>query len=249
MEREVARLAQGETTAEFKLRARTGDGRWLWTEWSASPDVGAGLFYCVGREISGRVESERVRAAERRQFADAQQIASVGSWELNLATGERIWSAQHYRNHGFEPAEAPPDFDRLARAAPPGGSRSRPRADGADPLRRARAELLLPGRARRRPDSGDRGRGAPARRRRRLDTGARDEPRRDRRARRGAAQGRLLRPRLPRVADPADLDHRLRGAARRGRGREPVANRGAASSRSWSATRAASSASSATCCS
>ena len=222
VEREVARLAQGETTAEFKLRARTGDGRWLWTEWSASPDVGAGLFYCVGREISERVESERVRAAERRQFADAQQIASVGSWELNLATGERIWSAQHYRNHGFEPAEAPPDFDRLVERLHPEDRDLDPRADGADPLRRARAQLLLPGRARRRPDSGDRGRGAPARRRRRLDAGARDEPRRDRRARRRAAQGRLLRPRLPRVADPADLDHRLRGAARRGRGREPV---------------------------
>ena len=37
----------------------------------------------------------------------------MGSWELNLATGERIWSAQHYRNHGFEPAEAPPELDRL----------------------------------------------------------------------------------------------------------------------------------------
>ena len=110
---EVAKLARGETTAEFKIRGRTSDGRWLWTEWSASPDVAAGLFYCVGREISQRIEAERARAAERRQFADAQQIASVGSWELDLETGERTWSAQHYRNHGFEPNEPPPALERL----------------------------------------------------------------------------------------------------------------------------------------
>jgi signal transduction histidine kinase len=85
----------------------------LWAEWSASPDTDAGLFYCVGREITERVEAERVRAAERRQFADAQQIASVGSWEVNLETGERTWSAQHYRNHGFEPAAAPPSLEEV----------------------------------------------------------------------------------------------------------------------------------------
>ena len=113
VEREVAKLARGQTTNEFKIRVQTSAGGWLWTEWSASPDVGSGLFYCVGREISERMEAERVRAAERRQFADAQQIASVGSWDVNLETGERIWSAQHFRNHGFEPAEAPPELDRL----------------------------------------------------------------------------------------------------------------------------------------
>jgi PAS domain S-box-containing protein len=110
---EVTKLASGETTAEFKIRGRTSDGRWLWTEWSASPDVAAGLFYCVGREISDRMEAERARSAERRQFADAQQIASVGSWEVDLETGVRTWSAQHYRNHGFEPKGPPPALERL----------------------------------------------------------------------------------------------------------------------------------------
>jgi PAS domain S-box-containing protein len=113
VETEVARLAGGETTAEFKIRVRTRDGPWVWAEWSASPDTDAGLFYCVGREITERMEAERVRAAERRQFADAQQIASVGSWELNLETGERTWSAQHYRNHGFEPMASPPSLEEV----------------------------------------------------------------------------------------------------------------------------------------
>ena len=87
VETEVARLARGGTTAEFKIRRAdqrraAGCGR----SGRRRRTADAGLFYCVGREISERMEAERVLAAERRQFADAQQIASVGSWELDLET-------------------------------------------------------------------------------------------------------------------------------------------------------------------
>ena len=113
VEAEVAKLAAGGTTAEFKIRVATSDGGWRWTEWSASPDLAAGRFYCAGREISGRIETERSMAAERRQFADAQQIASVGSWELDLETGAWTWSAQQYRNHGFEPDGSVPSVEQV----------------------------------------------------------------------------------------------------------------------------------------
>jgi len=113
MQAEVVRLAAGGTTAEFKIRIHTKDGGWRWIEWSASPDVASGVFHCAGREISERMEVERALAAERRQLADAQQIASVGSWELVVASGVRTWSAQQYRNHGFEPGEQPPDVEEV----------------------------------------------------------------------------------------------------------------------------------------
>ena len=111
--REVAKLARGGTTTEFRIRVRTKDGGWRWTEWSASPDLPSAAFHCVGREITERMEVERALAAERRQLADAQQLASVGSWELDLASGSRTWSAQQFRNHGFDPAEPIPEFDRV----------------------------------------------------------------------------------------------------------------------------------------
>ena len=130
VESEVAKLARGGTTAEFKIRVETSAGGWLWTEWSASPDVPAGLFYCVGREVSGRMEAERALTAERRQFADAQQIASVGSWELDLDSGERTWSAQQYRNHGFEPGDPLPTLEQvLERIHPEDRAGARDRID------------------------------------------------------------------------------------------------------------------------
>jgi PAS domain S-box-containing protein len=113
VESEVAKLAAGESTAEFKIRIATKEGGWRWTEWSASPDLPSEVFHCAGREVSERMKVERALNAERRQFADAQQIASVGSWELDPKSGERTWSAQQYRNHGFDPAEPLPSFEQV----------------------------------------------------------------------------------------------------------------------------------------
>ena len=38
VEHEVAKLAAGGVTADFKIRVAASDGRWVWTEWSAVPD-------------------------------------------------------------------------------------------------------------------------------------------------------------------------------------------------------------------
>lgn len=113
VEAEVARLASGATTSDFKFQIIAADGTLIWTEWSASPDSDAPLFHCVGRVIQGRVEIEEALAAERRQLADAQQIALIGSWEVDLASGERTWSAQQYRNHGFDHAAQAPAWEEV----------------------------------------------------------------------------------------------------------------------------------------
>jgi PAS domain S-box-containing protein len=113
VEAEVAKLAEGATTSDFKFQIIASDGTLIWTEWSASPDSAGPLFHCVGRVIQGRVEIEEALAAERRQLADAQQVALIGSWELDLDSGERTWSVQQQRNHGFEPGPEAPDWEHV----------------------------------------------------------------------------------------------------------------------------------------
>jgi PAS domain S-box-containing protein len=73
-------------------------------DWAAEGEV---CFTATISDISKRLEVERALAAERRQLADAQQLASVGSWEVNLDTGERTWSEQQFRNLGFTPGPIP----------------------------------------------------------------------------------------------------------------------------------------------
>ena len=115
------------------------------------------LFHCVGREITERMEVERALAAERRQLADAQQLASVGSWELDLARpgagpGRRSSSAT---TASTRPSRYP-SFERGARAGPPRRSGRRAAPDGGDRGRRARVRVLLPGDAPRRRGARDR---------------------------------------------------------------------------------------------
>ena len=133
-------------------------------------------------------------------------------------------------------------------ASTPAGRRRRPaELDRGDPPRRPRATCSrCSRRSRPSPRSFERSyrvvlangtvreievEGRPFVDRRRRDAADGDQPRRHRRARRGAAQGRVLPARLARAAHAADLDHRLRRAAGRDRGREPLARRGGGSSR------------------
>ena len=104
VEAEVAKLAEGATTSDFKFQIIASDGTLIWTEWSASPDSAGPLFHCVGRVIERRVEME--------------EIALVGSWELDLERGTRIWSAQQHRNHGFDPSPTAPPFEERAGPRP-----------------------------------------------------------------------------------------------------------------------------------
>jgi PAS domain S-box-containing protein len=69
---------------------------------------------CFTAFIRDRSEFERADRAERRltrQLAAADEIASVGRWELDLRSNELTWSDHLYRLAGLEPRSAPPGAD------------------------------------------------------------------------------------------------------------------------------------------
>jgi two-component system sensor histidine kinase/response regulator len=47
------------------------------------------------------------------KLADAQRLAGLGSWSLDAATGQQVWSDELYRLWGFEPHSFEPDMVRL----------------------------------------------------------------------------------------------------------------------------------------
>lgn len=62
----------------------------------------------------------------RRRLIDAERIAHVGSWELDLPTGALHWSEEHFRIFGLEPRpEGPPLDVVLAMLHPDDGKRVR----------------------------------------------------------------------------------------------------------------------------
>jgi PAS domain S-box-containing protein len=58
-------------------------------------------------DVTARREEAARLAASETQLAEAQQIARLGSWEWDLASGQVTWSDELYRTYGVQPGEAP----------------------------------------------------------------------------------------------------------------------------------------------
>ena len=72
-------------------------------------------FAVVTRDISERKRTEEELAKRESLLAEAESLANLGSWELDLRTGEMTWSLQLYRILGYDPAQTMPTFAEFAR--------------------------------------------------------------------------------------------------------------------------------------
>jgi PAS domain S-box-containing protein len=59
----------------------------------------------IGHKQLKQIEAQRLVDKKEKFLAHSQQIANVGSWELDLVANHLIWSAETYRIFGLEPQE------------------------------------------------------------------------------------------------------------------------------------------------
>lgn len=70
------------------------------------------LVYLTWLIILKRREADALRASEA-QLEEAQALAHLGSWDLDLATGKANWSREEYRILGYEPDAVEAGVDRF----------------------------------------------------------------------------------------------------------------------------------------
>lgn len=91
--------AQGREVpmSQLIMAHRGGDGQveYLWT---------------ILRDISERKAAEAALRRERSQLTEAQAVAHIGSWNIQMPDGELSWSAEHYRILGIDPQQALPSL-------------------------------------------------------------------------------------------------------------------------------------------
>ncbi|BBL73931.1 EAL domain-containing protein [Methylomagnum ishizawai] len=95
--------------------------------WAAATAVGLALGVILAlfrfnrrlrREVRERLSVEqRLRRSEQR-LTEAQRIAHIGSWELDLATGRAAWSDEMYRLLGYEVGGVESCLENLLRRVP-----------------------------------------------------------------------------------------------------------------------------------
>ena len=55
-----------------------------------------------------RVQAEEALRESEKRYKDAEQVAHLGSWEMDIATGESVWSDEFFRICGYEPGSIKP---------------------------------------------------------------------------------------------------------------------------------------------
>ncbi len=108
---------------EVEFRMRHKDGRWIWIA-----SRGRAVFDSNGKavriagshtDITKRKEAENELLESQARLSEAQDIANLGTWELDYKTGNIWWSPQTYRIYGIEPSLPPPSMEALLETVHP----------------------------------------------------------------------------------------------------------------------------------
>lgn len=77
----------------------------------AMPHKDAGIIRVTSiTDISKIKQAERALRESEQDLKESQRIAHVGSWRLDLASNQVVWSEELYKMYGFDPTSPPPAY-------------------------------------------------------------------------------------------------------------------------------------------
>ncbi|WP_231506380.1 PAS domain S-box protein [Paenibacillus sp. UNC451MF] len=98
-------------------RFRHADGQYIWFETSIkiirNADGEVDKILSIGRDVTERMLTEQALINSQRSLAEAQRIASIGSWEWDLERDEIYCSEELFRIHGITDNKITGRFETL----------------------------------------------------------------------------------------------------------------------------------------
>ncbi len=102
-EEEFEALNRGEGNHYFENRHVTKSGKVIWLSWTTKPFYDEGITYSVAKDVTDEKEL-------RELLDQANRLAKIGSWELDLMNSEVYWSDITREIHEEEP-DFEPDLE------------------------------------------------------------------------------------------------------------------------------------------
>src|SRR3569623_974645 len=110
---------EGQGVPRFINRYRHRDGGYRHLDWRARQ--GGDFVFAVARDVSDRIAGEQDRArltaeleAKGARLEVVQTVAKIGSWEIDIRSGQRIWSAEMLRIFESDPNAPPPSYAAIS---------------------------------------------------------------------------------------------------------------------------------------
>ena len=89
-------LKLGKNSFNFENRIVRKDGEIAIIQWTTSVDLQSDLVYAIGRDVTEMRLIQNKLATSERLLNDAQKLAKMGSWELNVVNYKLIFSDELY---------------------------------------------------------------------------------------------------------------------------------------------------------
>jgi PAS domain S-box-containing protein len=119
----VDRIVRGETVLSYETERLGKGGKRVQLSVSMFPvrDAEGRITggAAVARDITQRKRAEEALRASEAELKEAQRVARLGSWSMDVKTGQVAWSDELYRMMGFDPSRPPPPYSEHGRIFTP----------------------------------------------------------------------------------------------------------------------------------
>lgn len=94
----------------FETKHRHKNGHIVDVEISTEHLEGSNTNFVFIHDLTERHQKEEQIKQNMKDILETQRIAHIGTWRLNLATNQVVWSEELYKMYGFDPALPPPPY-------------------------------------------------------------------------------------------------------------------------------------------
>lgn len=109
-----AEVRAGTPTFDFRNRYVHKDGRVMTMQWSSVWSPRDRLFFAIARDVTELQQQAQALQRANESLQRAQDIARMGAWELELATGTLVWSEQVFQIFQVQPGEFADNHEAFA---------------------------------------------------------------------------------------------------------------------------------------